>query len=150
MRPGIFLLYDQEGHVSDHVLYLLAKFSEHIDDLIVISNGPITPEGAEKIGPYVSQIVIRENEGFDVGGYKHGILEVGFDHIAKYDELVLFNYTVFGPMFDLAEMFGTMSERISTSGASPNLPMEGSCSFNRISWSPGANFIPASISATTG
>ncbi len=111
MRLGIFLLYDQEGHVSDHVLYLLAKFSEHIDDLIVISNGPITPESAEKIGPYVSQIVVRDNEGFDVGGYKHGILEVGFDHIAKYDELVLFNYTVFGPIFDLSEMFGAMDER---------------------------------------
>ena len=111
MRLGIFLLYDQDGHVSDHVLYLLAKFSEHIDDLIVVSNGPISHEGAEKIRPYVDQIIVRENKGFDVGGYKHGILEVGFDHIAGYDELVLFNYTVFGPIFDLAEMFGAMNER---------------------------------------
>ncbi|NSY19762.1 rhamnan synthesis F family protein [Neorhizobium sp. AL 9.2.2] len=111
MRLGIFLFYDGEGHVSDHTVYLLAKFSEHLDRLIVVANGPIRAGDDARIAHYADQILVRNNTGFDVGGYIDGIMSVGFDDLADYDELVLFNYTVFGPMFDLAEMFSEMGKR---------------------------------------
>lgn len=111
MRLGIFLFYDGEGHVSDHVVYLLAKFSEHLDRLLVVVNGSIRPGDEERIAPYADQIIVRNNTGFDVGGYIDGIMSIGFDDLASYDELVLFNYTVFGPMFDLDEMFSEMATR---------------------------------------
>lgn len=111
MRLGIFLFYDAGGKVSDHVVYLLAKFAEHLDHLIVVSNGPILASDEARLAPYADKIILRRNTGFDVGGYIDGIMSVGFDQLSDYDELILFNYTVFGPIFDLAEMFSAMAQK---------------------------------------
>jgi len=111
MRLGIFLFFDSEGQVSDHVAYLLARFAEHIDRLVVVSNGPVAAEAEKRLLQYATEIVIRENVDYDVGGYVDGLRTVGFDHLGCFDEIVLFNYTVFGPVFDLEEMFSSMAER---------------------------------------
>lgn len=110
-RLGIFLFFDRDGKVSDHVIRLLAGFSEHVERLLVISNGPFYPGQVERISSYVDQVIVRPNIDFDVGGYRDGIRAVGFNNLSKYDEVVLFNYTVFGPIFDLREMFDEMSRR---------------------------------------
>ncbi|MBW6423196.1 hypothetical protein KX729_17195 [Rhizobium sp. XQZ8] len=110
-RLGIFLFYDRDGKISDHIVHLLAKFSEHIERIVVIANGPLVDGQKKRIEPYVSEIHVRDNFGFDVGGYIHGLEVVGYDNLADYDEVVLFNYTVFGPVFDLAEMFDEMERR---------------------------------------
>ncbi len=110
-RLGIFLFYDRDGKVSDHVVHLLKAFSAHIDRILVVANGPFSPGHVERLSPYVDQVIVRSNVGFDVGGYRDGILTVGFENLSKYDEVVLFNYTVFGPIFDLGEMFGEMAKR---------------------------------------
>ncbi|TDW25973.1 rhamnan synthesis protein F [Rhizobium azibense] len=110
-RLGLFLFYDRDGKISDHIVYLLSKFSEHLERTIVVSNGPLAEGEASRIEPYVSQILVRPNVGFDVGGYIDGLKAIGFDTLEDYDELVLFNYTVFGPVFDLGEMFDRMASR---------------------------------------
>lgn len=110
-RLGIFLFYDRDGKVSNHIVYLLKKFSDHLDRLVVIVNGSLADGQGERIKEHVSEIHMRKNAGFDVGGYLHGLSLVGYDNLADYDEVVLFNYTVFGPVFDLTEMFGEMAHR---------------------------------------
>ncbi|MBO0660990.1 rhamnan synthesis F family protein [Jiella sp. MQZ9-1] len=110
MRLAIFLFYDLENQVSDHVLYLLGRFADHVDRLMVVSNGPLSEDGESRLLQYADEIFIRPNTGFDVGGYRDGLREVGFENLGDFDEVVLFNYTVFGPVFDLGEMFDSMSK----------------------------------------
>ena len=62
---------------------------------------------------------VRENVGFDVWGYKSSLAHFGMQRLAEYDELILMNYTWFGPVRSFAPLFERMeSGARSTSGGS--------------------------------
>lgn len=46
--------------------------------------------------------------GFDVGAYRDAVLQIGLDMLLQYDEVVLMNYTLAGPVGDVAAMFAAM------------------------------------------
>lgn len=110
-RCGIFLYYDKEGKVDDYVIYLLECLKKNIDDLLIVCNGKIPPESEAKFRALTDDILVRANVGFDVGGYREGIFHYGFERLSQYDEIVLLNYTFFGPMYPFEEMFDEMAER---------------------------------------
>lgn len=53
----------------------------------------------------------RENVGFDVGAYREALLTLGREKLAEYEEIVLMNYTLAGPVCSLAAMFTAMDAR---------------------------------------
>ncbi|HEY0227086.1 MAG TPA: rhamnan synthesis F family protein, partial [Mycobacterium sp.] len=56
-------------------------------------------------------VVERANKGFDIWGYKHGLDLIGWDELGRYDEVVLMNSTIAGPLYPLSEMFDAMDAR---------------------------------------
>lgn len=108
-RLGIFLFYDELGYVSDHMKRSLRAFRPHLDELIFVANGEVDAASMVGLEDVVTQTVVRENVGYDVWGYKHGLEHVGYDALGAFDEVVLFNYTFFAPLHDLDEMFTTMA-----------------------------------------
>jgi rhamnosyltransferase len=57
------------------------------------------------------EVFVRANEGLDAGAHKEAILRVGFDKLAEYDEIVLLNDTLFGPIYPLALSFEKMAKK---------------------------------------
>ena len=108
-RLGIFVFFDKDGIVDEYVLYLLNDMIENLSKLIIIVNGKIEKSGRKKLEAITEDIYIRENIGFDVAAWKIGLTKyVGWDTASLYDEIVLFNDTVFGPVRRFYEMFCEM------------------------------------------
>lgn len=110
-RIGIFVFYDKDGIVDDYIPYLLDDLAKNFQELLIVCNGKITEEGKNKLYQYTPNILIRENAGFDIGGYKEGIEFLGWPRLAEFDELVLLNDTIMGPVYPFFEMFTTMEEK---------------------------------------
>lgn len=104
-RIAFYLFWEKDGGVDSYVPYCLEKLREHAEHIVVVSNGPLDPAGRAALEEVADDVWERENVGFDVWGYKEGLERFGFDRLAEYDELILLNYTFFGPMYPFSEMF---------------------------------------------
>lgn len=107
-RLAIYFFYDDCGIVDDYVPYFLENLKRNVSYLVVVCNGFVTDMGKEKIGLHADQVIIRENIGFDAWAYKYGIESLGWGNVLKFDELILLNFTIMGPIFPLREMFDVM------------------------------------------
>ena len=110
-RLGIFVFYDKDGIADRYVEYYLEDLCRNLNRLVIVCNGSLTPAAKDKLSRFTKELVLRENKGFDVWGYKAGIDLLGWDEIMSYEELVLCNDTVFGPIFPFSEMFQAMDSR---------------------------------------
>lgn len=112
-RVGIFFFYDSEGKADRYIDKLLKAASTGLKRLIIVSNGQITPDTEALFQKYSSpnDIIVRENEGLDVWAYKTGIDYLTWDTIHSFDELVLFNCTIFPSVHSFDSMFSEMEKR---------------------------------------
>lgn len=104
-RIAFYLFWDDDGRVDRYVSYCLEKLREHAEHIVVVSNGPLSDAGRAELQRVADDVWERDNVGFDVWGYKEGLERFGFDRLMEYDELILLNYTFFGPMYPFSEMF---------------------------------------------
>ncbi|GAA2726104.1 rhamnan synthesis F family protein [Cellulomonas aerilata] len=108
-RVAIYMFFDPQGIVDDYVLYKLRKLREHVETIFVVANLPLAAEGRERLEGVADTVYTRTNVGFDVGAYKDAMAVLGRERLAEYDELLLLNYTFFGPVFPFGEMFDRMT-----------------------------------------
>lgn len=110
-RCAIFLFFDKDGIVDKYIENMLADLQKNVDYLLVVCNGFVDFQGLKRLKNVSNEVLCRANLGFDVGGYREGLFYLGWKELEKYDEIVLMNYTFFGPLYPFKEMFDTMSER---------------------------------------
>lgn len=110
-RIGIFVFFDANGIVDRYIPYMLEDLMKNLERLVVVVNGKITDEGKEILGKFSSDFVFRENKGFDTWAYKEGMDYIGWEQLSEYDEVVILNDTVMGPVYPFAEMFDAMAKR---------------------------------------
>ena len=109
-RIGVFAFYEKNGVVEDYILYLLKKMSFFFSKMICLSNGPFLGGEEKKLSPFFDEIIIRENQGYDVTAFKEGYYHIQ-NELPEYDELLFFNGTFYGPVLPLDELFGKMEGR---------------------------------------
>lgn len=112
-RLGIFFFYDKDGIVDDYVSTLLKGLTPFFSDFTVVVNGKLTDESRAKLLQFVdsTKLIVRSNKGFDAWAYKVAMDSYGWDELAKFDEIVLFNATIMGPVYPFSEMFEAMDSR---------------------------------------
>lgn len=110
-RMAIFMFYDEEGKADAYIFFQLSELRKHAECIQVVCNGRLTEDSKKNFEKFADDVLIRENEGYDVEAYRQGILHQGFEKLAEYDELILLNYTFFGPLFSWEEMFSEMERR---------------------------------------
>ena len=110
-RLGIYFFYDQDGVVDDYVVHFLEDMRKSLTDLVIISNGDLSEEAIAKLLPLTDQIFVRENRGFDVWAYKYAMESIGWGKLETYDEVILMNSTIMGPVYPFSEMFEEMDQR---------------------------------------
>lgn len=107
-RVGVAFFYDPEGIVDEYMFYLLKEMQKFTSRMVVVINDPVKAEHEASLLKLGVEVLIRENTGFDVYAYKAALAHIGFDALADFDELLLFNHTFFGPIFPFEEMFSKM------------------------------------------
>ena len=126
-RLGLFLFFDRDGIVDDYVLFLLKELRSVLTELIVIVNGSVNEAGFQALDAVADSVVIRENEGFDAGAWREGILTIaGKDKIRTFDELILTNDSYFGPFIPFSTVFERMErQKVDFWGLSVHGEVEG-------------------------
>ena len=109
-RLAIFFFYDNDGIVDRYVDVLLNGLTEVIDDFVVVVNGILSPDGRERFKAFTQHILVRDNVGMDAWAYKEALEFVGWENLRKYEEVVLLNHTIMGPVYPFSEMFNKMAE----------------------------------------
>lgn len=108
---------------------------------MIVCNGKLTPESRAKLERLTPNIFVRENKGFDVWAYKEGMEYIGWDKLIKFDEVILMNFTIMGPLYPLKEMFDEMDKR--------DLDFWGITTYHKIDFDPFGkckyNYIPLHI-----
>ncbi|HEH9426663.1 TPA: rhamnan synthesis F family protein [Aeromonas sobria] len=104
-RIAFYLFYDKDGVVDQYIQFKLSELKKSVEKIVVVSNSPLTNLGRETLENIGCDVLCRENIGFDVWGYKEGMEYIGQDKLSQYDELIMLNYTFFGPIFPFEEMF---------------------------------------------
>lgn len=111
-RLGIFVFYNAEGKVENYLTYLLDSMFGLFEKLVIVVNGILEDEGADKLGKYSKDIIFRENNGFDGGAYKEIITRhLGRDGLKDFDQCVLFNDTFCGPFHEWDDIFLKMENK---------------------------------------
>jgi len=111
-RIGLFVSFDKSGEVGEYIFYLLKDIYNSIERLVFIRNGKLNNEGRRQLSQVTSEIIIRDNIGYDAAAWKFALTSyIGWDNICKYDELILFNDSFYGPFFTFKSIFSEMDKR---------------------------------------
>lgn len=110
-RLGIYFFYDEKGIARDFVIKFIDGLHEVCDTVWVVVNGNLTDESRLRIEKIEQNIWVRENVGYDVWAYKSMMEKLGWEYIEGYKELLLCNFTCYGPIYSFQEMFSEMDKR---------------------------------------
>lgn len=110
-RLIIYFFFDKAGYADDYVRVMLKGLQDVANDIYVVSNGKLSSHAKELFGEFTKDILERENKGFDVWAYKEAMENIGWDKLESYDEVILMNYTIYGPVYPFSEMFDEMGSR---------------------------------------
>lgn len=108
-RAIIYLVYDKDGVIDDYIPYKLEQLRAHAEYILVVVNGELLPDGLATLRRVSDQVLQRVNEGMDVGGYADALTTLG-DRVNDFDELIMMNYTWFGPVGTFDDVFERMSD----------------------------------------
>lgn len=107
-RALIFAHYDRDGIIDPHVEFLLSELKKHTDKVVFVSTSAREAE-LERIRAIAEIAIARENVGYDFISWKLGY-ELLEDK-ADFDEVLFANDSVYGPVFDIAEIFKKMERK---------------------------------------
>ncbi|MDD9737956.1 rhamnan synthesis F family protein [Seohaeicola sp. SP36] len=89
---AIYLIFPSTGLLDSHIYMLSALRNAGISS-IVVSNFALKAQDRDKLLQYATEIIERQNTGYDFGGYRDGILGIS-DRFAKLERVWLFNDSV--------------------------------------------------------
>ena len=127
-RLLIFFFYDRDGIVDEYVTYMLSDMKKNVKKIIFVSNGKIEPASKEKISFLADEIIERENKGLDVWAYRSALESEGWETLKKYDEVIMMNTTIMGPVYPFKEMFDYMDSR--------DVDLWGITKFHKVNFDP--------------
>jgi len=107
-RAAVFVFFDKNGIADRYIDVFLNGLKPYVSRLVVVCNGSLSDESRALFAAHTDEILVRENKGYDAWAYKAGLDALRWERLSEYDEVLLCNDTVFGPVYPLGEMFGRM------------------------------------------
>jgi lipopolysaccharide biosynthesis protein len=108
-RLVLFLHYDPDGVVDDHIVYQISGLLKAGCSVVVITSANSKSE-LEKLIPLALCILVRDNIGLDFGGW-YLALKVLREIIDSYDYVIWMNDSTYFPLFDPEPMFLKMEQQ---------------------------------------
>lgn len=107
-RIVIFSHYDKDGKIDEYVLNYLKQLYRFADIVFVTTSERIRSTEFEKLS-FCKKIIVTENRGYDFGAWKTGMDVIDL-YRSSYEALILCNDSVYGPLYDLANVFEQASK----------------------------------------
>lgn len=109
-RLFIYFHFDAQGIVDEPCRFAVQALRP-FGKILFVTNGTLQPQSRCWVQDSGAMLLERENVGFDVGAYRAALKSLGKEAVQGFDELVLMNYTLAGPVIPLDTMFATMDAR---------------------------------------
>jgi len=97
--------FDGEGQVKPFVKHTLNAMQTHCTTTIFASNSPVLEGDRVELLTVCSDVLINSNTGFDFYMWK---LAMEKADLSSYDEVVLMNSSIYGPVSDIGIVFSAM------------------------------------------
>ncbi len=112
MKKRICLLagFDKKNILQDYVLYLARKLSK-LSDVYYLADGNIPPKELKKIEPYTKYAASVLHKSYDFGSWQILINHIGWEKITTYDEMIICNDSIYGPISNMQDIFDYMDLR---------------------------------------
>lgn len=107
-RLCVFAHFDRHNVVDDYVHCYLSSLRPLVTTMVFVSTAHLEAGDLGRLSATCDRTLVRENAGYDFGSWQAG-LEACADAF-EYDEVVLCNDSVYGPLFPLENMFRQMEE----------------------------------------
>ena len=106
-RILLYVHFNKYKRVSNHVFYQLEQLKPLFSKILFISNSHIEEVTKKKLHDEfgISNLLERDNQGYDFAAWRDGMSAVGFEELKNYDSLTLMNDTCFGPLWDLEPIY---------------------------------------------
>jgi len=98
--------FDGKDQVRPFVLHSLQMIRPCCADLVFVSNSPLTDQDQALLAASATHIIVNNNTGYDFYMWKLGLESVD---LSLYDEVILMNSSVFGPLFAMEPVFSAMA-----------------------------------------
>lgn len=108
-RACVFAHFDVEGKVDQHVLYYLRELCLIADRVIFVTVSIVEQESLDQLSAVGVTTVQRDNVGYDFYSYKVGLEQL---NVTDFDEIILCNDSVYGPLFNLENVFNRMDDSL--------------------------------------
>lgn len=109
-RALVYVIYSEKGYIAKYKVHFLDMLSKIVENIIIVVNGYIEKQDIIDLEKY-GEVEVRDNIGYDVAGFRHGILKLAEKDLSQYDELILVNDTNIGPFEDLENIFTSMAKK---------------------------------------
>ena len=87
----IFAHFNKNNNLEDYVIDYINTIKELFDEVIFVSTSEIDKEKKILLSNIVSEIIIKENQGYDFGSWKEGLLFIKNNYINLPNEIILCN-----------------------------------------------------------
>jgi lipopolysaccharide biosynthesis protein len=105
----VFAHYDRTNMVAPYVLYYLYSLRSIVDHIAFVSTSDLSGSDLEGVGRICDNVILRENSGYDFCSYRLGLQSVDF---LSFEQIVLCNDSVYGPMMKLDSVIKSASEEM--------------------------------------
>jgi hypothetical protein len=103
-RVCVYVHFDANGIVHEHSRFYLQALVERGVSVVFVSNsGRLSDESLEHVRRVCARILLCRNRGYDFGGYRDAILNLGIEP-GKFTALMLANDSVYGPITPLSRL----------------------------------------------
>lgn len=107
-RIVLFAHFDIHDVIDEYVLYYLESIKKYADYILFISTSKLSELEKSKVNQFCDKLIVRDNVGYDFLSWRIALEEA--PDLSCYDELILCNDSVYGPVFPLKEVFDARSE----------------------------------------
>ena len=87
----IFAHFNKNNYLEEYVIDYLKTIKELVDEVIFISTSDLDKDKKFILNKIVSKIIIKENEGYDFGSWKEGLLFIKNNYLYLPNEIILCN-----------------------------------------------------------
>ena len=105
-RIALYAHYDPDDLVRPYVCHCLSELAAQCDRVDFVTTSQLPPQELAKVEAHCERVLLKDNTGFDFGMWQHALTDIDLD---SWDELVLVNSSVYGPVFPLVDAFTKMA-----------------------------------------
>lgn len=100
--------FDPDGGLPAFVRIHLERLRPLASELVLVSNSPMAQAARTDAEHLCNKVILRENIGLDFAGWRDALSHYDTN---QWDEVVLTNSSIVGPLFPLAPIFEEMDSR---------------------------------------